>query len=63
MHLKPSLWSAVDFVPSFPVPGHASDTRILEDRGIELLRLYGLRIKPRTGGDLLHGWHGVFSLV
>jgi hypothetical protein len=47
----------------FPVPGHTDDPRILEDRGVELRRLFGLRIKPQTGGDLLNGWHGVFSLV
>jgi hypothetical protein len=40
-------------MPGFTIPGHADDPRILEDRGVKRRRLFGLRIKPQTGGDLL----------
>ncbi len=38
--------SSVDFVSGFSVPTDASDLRVTKDRGVELLRLFGMIINP-----------------
>ena len=41
----------------FVVAGDAADPGILEDRHVELRRLFGLVVEPQERGDFLRLWH------
>src|SRR5664279_1226452 len=40
--------------PSLAVPRHLSNLRVLEERGIEVHRLFGIVVEPEKWDDLLH---------
>src|SRR5438445_123692 len=42
--------------PRVAVPRHAPDLRVLEDRHVEIHRLFGVAVEPQERRDLLHGY-------
>ncbi|MNY11825.1 hypothetical protein D3C86_1448730 [compost metagenome] len=52
---------AVEFESGVAVMGDGGDFRMVEDRAIELRRLFGLIVEPQAGREFLYTLHGGHS--